>query len=48
MLQLRTTRARMVLLLSILALLAVIIAVFVLSHTVIHASALPDGMYTGH
>ncbi len=50
MLSLRPTRARMILLFSILALLALLTTVLVLSHShpAIDASVLPDGVFGGH
>ncbi len=50
MLSLRTLRARMILLFGILALLALLTAVLVLTHAhpAINASVLPDGVFGGH
>ncbi len=50
MLSLRTTRARMILLFSVLALLALLTTVLVLthSHLAVNASVLPDGVFGGH
>ncbi len=48
MLQLRATKTRVVVLLSILALLVVIAAILVLSHTTLHTSALSNGIFVGH
>jgi hypothetical protein len=48
MLQLRSTRVRMVLLLSILALFALLTAILILSHGAMNASALSNGVYGGH
>jgi hypothetical protein len=50
MLQLRTTRARILLLLIVLALLVLLVTSLVLSqvHPTIHVVVSPDGMFGGH